>query len=46
MPPQRQDNERRKQSGEPISLDETVICPRRFWGFMVPIEVPAQQVNK
>ncbi|HEY4931958.1 MAG TPA: hypothetical protein VII23_10330 [Terriglobales bacterium] len=39
------DNEVRKKAGDPIYLEETVICARRFWGFMVPIEVPAQQVD-
>ena len=39
------DNEQRKAAGQPIYREHTVICPRRFWGFMVPIEVPAQQVD-
>ncbi len=39
------DNQARKKAGDPVYLEETVICPRRFWGFMVPIEVPAQQVD-
>ena len=39
------DNQARKKAGDPIFLEETVICPGRFWGFMVPIEVPAQQVD-
>jgi hypothetical protein len=38
-------NEQRKRDGEKIYRCETVICPRRFWGFMVPIEVPVQQVE-
>jgi hypothetical protein len=39
-----EENERRKSEGRPIVCEETVVCPRRFWGFMYPIEVPAQQV--
>src|SRR5258706_7480404 len=39
------DNAERKKDGDSIYLEETVICPRRFWGFMGPIEVPVQQVN-
>jgi len=38
------DNAECKKRGDPIHLEQTVICPHRFWGFMVPIEVPAQQV--
>jgi hypothetical protein len=26
--------------------EERVICPRRFWGFMFPIDVPAQKIEK
>jgi hypothetical protein len=39
------ENDRRRTSGEPLVLEETVICARRFWGFMFPIEIPAQQVT-
>jgi hypothetical protein len=39
-------NAQKKRDGEKIHRSETVICPRRFWGFMVPIEVPVQQVEK
>jgi hypothetical protein len=38
------ENDRRIATNEPLLCPETVICPRRFWGFMFPIEVPAQQV--
>jgi hypothetical protein len=38
-------NEQRKRSGDAFYLEDTVICPRRFWGFATPIEVPAQQVK-
>jgi hypothetical protein len=34
---------RRRDAGEDALLEESVICPRHFWGFSVPIEVPAQQ---
>jgi hypothetical protein len=39
------ENEQRRKSGDPLLTEEKVICPRRFWGFMFPIEVPAQQVD-
>jgi hypothetical protein len=39
------ENDRRRASGEPLVCEETVICARRFWGFMFHIEVPAQQVT-
>jgi hypothetical protein len=39
------ENKRRQDSGEPLLCEETVICPQRFWGFRVPIEVPVQQVQ-
>jgi len=35
---------RANHGGNTICL-ETVICPRRFWGFMHQIEVPAQQTG-
>jgi hypothetical protein len=34
---------RRRDAKEDVLLEESVICPRHFWGFSVPIEVPAQQ---
>jgi hypothetical protein len=37
------ETQRRRAAGEDMLLEETVVCPRRFWGFSVPIEVPAQQ---
>lgn len=39
------ENQRRQAQGEPLVCEETVICPQRFWGFRVPIEVPVQQVQ-
>lgn len=36
--------ERMKKTGHMV-CPETVICPRRFWGFMHQIEVPAQQAE-
>jgi hypothetical protein len=39
------ENKRRQANGEPLLCEETVICPQRFWGFRVPIEVPVQQVQ-
>jgi hypothetical protein len=39
------ENERRQLNHRPIVCADTVVCPRRFWGFIVPIEVPAQQVE-
>lgn len=33
-----------KKTGRMV-CPETVICPRRFWGFMHQIEVPAQQAE-
>jgi hypothetical protein len=34
----------RKANGELVSED-AVVCPRRFWGYRHPIEVPAQQAK-
>lgn len=39
------ENKRRQVAGAPLLCEETVICPQRFWGFRVPIEVPVQQVD-
>jgi hypothetical protein len=39
------ENERRAKNHRKLVCEDTVICPRRFWGFTVPIEVPAQQVS-
>ncbi|HSW26718.1 MAG TPA: hypothetical protein VLJ62_28445 [Burkholderiaceae bacterium] len=39
------ENKRRYAQGEPLLCEETVVCPQRFWGFRVPIEVPVQQVH-
>jgi hypothetical protein len=39
------ENQRRQTGGEPLVCEETVICPQRFWGFRVPIEVPVQQMQ-
>jgi hypothetical protein len=39
------DNDELRRNGEPVYTEETVICPRRFWGFMFPIDVPAQKVD-
>ena len=39
------ENARRRAAGEPLVCADTVICPRRFWGFMHSIEVPVQQVS-
>src|SRR5712692_470954 len=39
------ENDRRRAAGQPLVCANTVICPRRFWGFMHPIEVPVQQVS-
>jgi hypothetical protein len=38
------ENVRRRAEGRGLVCEETVICPRRFWGFMHSIEVPVQQV--
>lgn len=40
-----EENRRRYEEGRPLLCEETVICPQRFWGFRVPVEVPVQQVD-
>jgi hypothetical protein len=39
------ENLRRLAANDKLVFPETVICPRRFWGFMFPVDVPAQQVG-
>ena len=39
------DNDELCRNGKTVYTEETVICPRRFWGFMFPIDVPAQKVD-
>jgi hypothetical protein len=39
------DNDDPCRKGETVYTEETVICPRRFWGFMFPIDVPAHKVD-
>jgi hypothetical protein len=39
------ENSRRRSLDLPLVCEDTVICPRHFWGFAVPIEVPAQRVD-
>jgi hypothetical protein len=36
----------RRESGLPVLLPETVICPLHFWGFKHIVEVPPQQVKE
>ena len=39
------DNDELRRNGKAVYTEEAVICPRRFWGFMFPIDVPAQKVD-
>ncbi len=39
------ENAARRARGEEIYCPESVVCPRRFWGFKYEIEMPGQQVK-
>lgn len=35
-----------RSKNKPEYAAESVICPRRFWGFMFPIDIPVQKVDR
>ena len=35
----------RQQRGEPLYHEQTVVCPRHFWGFRHVLEVPPRQMD-
>lgn len=40
------DNDELRRNGKAVYTEDAVICPRRFWGFMFPIDVPAQKLDQ
>lgn len=38
--------QRRRETGEPLVDEETVACPRHFWGFRHVLETPATQPGR
>jgi hypothetical protein len=39
-------NADRVRAGQPAYVEAAVVCPRRFWGFMFPIDVPAHKLDE